>query len=119
MTAPTPGYSEAELLEAYNAFTARLDAAVSRDTERTEAMARLRRVCAGEPAGDALPPPPPPPYHPVVDPFRRNPIGSPNCDHVMPRPWRWPEMLAVAISFGSMVLALVLAAGGALWFGPN
>ncbi len=112
MTAPTPGYSRTELLDAYNAFTTRLDAAVSRDTERAEAMTRLRRVCSGGP-------PDPPPYLPEVDPFRRNPIGSPNCDHVMPRPWRWPEMLAVAIPFGLMVLALVLAVSGALSSGPN
>ena len=115
MSEQTPGYSEAELLDAYNAFTARLDAAVSRDTERAAAMARLRRVCAGEP-------PAPPPHAPLVDPFslrERNPIGSPNCDHVMPRPWRLSEVLAVAIPIGLFALALALAASGALHFGPN
>lgn len=76
MSVPTPGYSRAELLDAYNAFTTRLDAAVGRDTERAEAMARLRRVCAGEPAGDMPPAPPPPPYAPLVDPFRRASGGS-------------------------------------------
>jgi hypothetical protein len=112
MSVPTPGYSRAELLDAYNAFTARLDAAVSRDTERAEAMTRLRRVCSGGP-------PDPPQYLPEVDPFRRNPIGSPNCDHVMPRPWRRAEILALVIPLGLLVLSLVLAVSGALSFGPN
>lgn len=124
----TPGYSEAELLDAYAAFTTRLDAAVSRDAERAEAMARLRRVCAGEPAGDALPPPPPPPYLPVVDQFRmqrdggsvkggghtdnanrRNPIGSPSNDP-------WPDTratlrvrLAVAVAIVLMAFAIAVA----------
>lgn len=101
------------------------NATVSHEPGIAEAMARLRRVCAGEPAGDV---PPPPPYAPLTDPFRRlggggsvgggghtdnantrNPIGSPSNDP-------WPDTratlrvrLAVAVAIVLMAFAIAVA----------
>lgn len=123
MTAPTPGHHEVANLNLYAEFSARVDASVARAAEQAKAMARLRRVCAGEP-----PPPPPPPYAPLTDPFRRlggggsvkggghtdnanrrNPIGSPSNDP-------WPDTratlrirLAVAVAIVLMAFAIAVA----------
>lgn len=70
MTTTTQGYSEAEV----RAFATHLDAALRRNAERAEAMAKLRRVCAGEPPE----PPSPPPLTWLVDPFRQPPDKWPN-----------------------------------------
>lgn len=58
-----------------DALSAPVDASVARAAGHAEAMARLRRACAGEPDADTLPPPPPP-FEPVVDPFRQRSGGS-------------------------------------------
>ena len=118
MTVPTPGYSEAELLDAYFAFTARLDAAVNRDTERAEAMAKLRRVCAGDPAADV---PPPPPYAPQVDLFVRpdndagRGLGTTTVDTLPARRGFWvlAARLFGPVLFGLLflVLTIMMAAG--------